>query len=62
MKKLSVEDWLNPTGTTSLGDWVNECLNFAKAHYTGKTYKEKAACFKLLFAAVDPALPAQDLE
>ena len=45
-----------------LGKWANEYLNYSKAVFTKKTYKEKCAVFRFFFKSIDPALPTNMLE
>ncbi|MDI6796284.1 MAG: integrase [Desulfatibacillaceae bacterium] len=62
MQSKPVNDWLPATGTTCLGDWAQEYLDFAKARFSVKTYKEKRLAFRLLFQSADPSTPVENLK
>src|SRR5271157_2081659 len=49
-----------PTGS-SLIDWAEEYLNFAKVRFTPKVYSEKRFIFKRFFKAVDPEMLAFEM-
>lgn len=61
MRKQSVNDWKEKTGTVCLGDWAKEYLDFAQAKFFEKTYKEKKSMFKRLFQKIQPELPVSKL-
>lgn len=49
------------TDMVSLFDWSQDYLDFAKARFANKTYKEKCATFKRFFKVVDHMLPVSEL-
>jgi len=61
MKNQSSEDWLKKTNTVSLGDWSLPYLDYARAKFVEKTYKEKLKAFKELFKVVDPTMPVEEM-
>ena len=62
MQRKSVKDWNGKTVTTSLGDWAQKYLNYARSRFSTKTYKEKCLAFRLLFKEIDKALSINELK
>lgn len=64
MRRLPVEKWSeteSQTPTVCLVDWANSYLDFSRIKHSAKTYKEKKACFKILFQFVPPSTPIEGL-
>ena len=62
-RRKPVDEWKNteiPTGS-SLIDWAEEYLNFAKVRLTPKVYDEKRFIFKRFFKAVDPEMLVSEM-
>jgi len=57
-----MEEWNEKTITTSLVDWAEKYLDYAKSRFSSKTYKEKCLAFRLFFKEIDPALPVEKLK
>ena len=62
-RKKPPEDWEEPAMTTesSLIEWANDYLTYAKARFTAKTYDEKRFIFKRFFKIINPELPVSEL-
>ena len=62
-RRKPLEDWEEPVMTTesSLIDWANDYLNYAKVRFTPKTYDEKRFIFKRFFKAVDPEMLVSEI-
>jgi integrase len=62
-RKKPPEEWEEPVTTTesSLIEWANDYLTFAKARFTAKTYDEKRFIFKRFFKVINPELPVSEL-
>lgn len=61
MRRKPVEEWFGTTGTTCLLDWAEAYLDFAKAQFSEKTYKEKKSMFRRFFKVVNPNQQVSDL-
>lgn len=61
MKRKPVSEWHGPTDTACLIDWAEAYLDYAKARYSTKTYKEKRSMFQRLFREIDPEMPVEEL-
>ncbi len=61
MQRKPVDDWQEKTDITSLGDWAQKYLDYAREKFGAKTYMEKRFAFKGFFQTVDPALPVHQL-
>ena len=57
-----MEKWNGKTATTSLVDWAQKYLDYAKSRFSSKTYKEKCLAFRLFFKDMDPALSVETLK
>ena len=55
--KIPDDHWGINNPITSLTDWANDYLDFAKSKHSPKTYDEKRVAFRRLFEVVDPAAP-----
>ena len=59
--KIPDDNWGINSPITSLTDWANDYLEFAKSKHSTKTYDEKRVAFRRLFEVVDPAIPVASL-
>jgi len=62
-RRKPVDEWKSPeipTGS-SLIDWAEEYLNFAKVRFTPKVYDEKRFIFKRFFKAVNPEMLVSEM-
>ena len=57
-----VSDWNEKIATVCLGDWAQAYLDYAKARYVVKTYKEKRALFLSFFKEISSTLPVGNLK
>jgi integrase len=62
-RKKPPEDWQESVMTTesSLINWANDYLTYARAMFTIKTYNEKKLIFRRLFKLINPDLPVSAL-
>lgn len=61
MQRTPVEEWNGKTTTTSLGDWAQIYLDYAKSRFCIKTYMEKRLAFRLFFREIENTLPVKRL-
>ncbi len=57
-----MEEWNGKTATTSLVDWAQKYLDYAKSRFSTKTYKEKCLAFRLFFKDIDHASSVETLK
>lgn len=60
-KDIPPENWKIPL-KSSLGEMVNEYLQYSKTKHSLKTFREKKALFKRFFAVADPEIDADRLQ
>ena len=57
MKRKPVSEWSGKTDMVCLIDWAEAYLDYSKARYSVKTYKEKRSTFQRFFKIIDPETP-----